>query len=134
MGCNITQSVVDQAGDELAALFKKKAKQMRQAWEKTAGNLTVALSCTWKPAEDNNAIAADLGIKFKLAEVNEKDAFVFSDGFGPLFEPAWHRPIPTSFREQVLWRDFRSLAADLALTEVDRYDGDFDAVEKENES
>lgn len=86
MGCTITQSVVDQAAVELAEMFKNRAEKMREAWEKTGGNLTVSMSCVWKPSDDNNAIQADIGIKFKLSEVAEKSTFIFADGYGPLFE------------------------------------------------
>lgn len=109
MGCNITQSVVDQAANELSNLFKENAGQMRKAWERTAGNLNVSLSCIWKPCEDTNAIGADLSIKFKMSEVNDRESFVFSDGFGPLFED-WRPPIPTSERQRIIWRDFRELS------------------------
>lgn len=108
MGCNITQNVVDQAANELAELFKRNTRKMREAWEQTAGNLNVSLTCQWKPAEDVNAINADLGIKFKLAEVNHKTTWTFSDGFGPLFD---QRPIPRG--DGILWRSFADLREDL---------------------
>lgn len=91
MGCTITQSVVDQAAVELAEMFKNRAGKMQEAWERTAGNLTVSMSCVWKPSDDNNAIQADIGIKFKLSEVAEKSTFIFADGYGPLFE-GWQPP------------------------------------------
>lgn len=125
MGCNITESVVNQAANEIAELFKAHTRKMRDAWQKTAGNLNVSISCQWKPVEDNNAIGADIGIKFKMSEVNEKTQFVFSDGFGPIFD-TWHPPIPKDARSRILWRSFDSLRSDIdrVFGVPDRFQGE----------
>jgi hypothetical protein len=106
----ISAEIVEQAGQDLLELFLSHQRQMNEAYYQIEGNLTVTLKCTWKPAE-GSGIDADLGIAFKLDEVNSKLKRNYSEGLGPLFDAA---ELERERRRAILFRDFRPMSALLA--------------------
>lgn len=81
----LTQKIVDQAGEELKRVFCSKAKEMREAFIKYPGKLGVAMQVAWTHSENEHQINADIKIKFKQDEVNDQESFTFVDT-EPLFD------------------------------------------------
>lgn len=112
----ITHKVAEKAGEEIKQVFISKARTMADAYERMPGDLAVAISCKWKPTDEQEAIGADIGISFKVDECRQKQTYKFTDGkFGPLFD----RENMTGLKK-ILFRDFGDLAQEMETSARER--------------
>jgi hypothetical protein len=105
----ITHKIAEKAGEDIKQKFLSKCGTMADAYERMPGDLSVAISCKWKPSDDQETICADIGIAFKVDECREKETYKYTDGkFGPLFD----RKKMTGLKK-ILFRDFGDLGRKL---------------------
>ena len=75
---SITIEMVEQMAEEMAKIFKQHVPEMTEAFDRLLGDLVVSMSCKWRMTQ--KGLVADVGIRFKVDEVNEKTSYLLRNG------------------------------------------------------
>jgi len=118
----INEEIIEQAISALGGKLRDNRQLIDEAFMKIEGDLTVSLPVKFKPSARGDAVDAEIGIKFKIDEINEKDKYTFAAGKpgqknsksdGEIFDAAARE---RERRREILFRDFRQFAATLAMS------------------
>jgi hypothetical protein len=115
---SINNAIIEQVIERVSGKLRQNRRAMDEAYTKCEGDLPVSLPVKFKPSNRSGAIDVEVGIKFKLDEVNEKDKYTLFDG------PAYHEQKELEFAPpegmedyyEILFRDFRTFAKTLRTT------------------
>jgi hypothetical protein len=113
---SINKAIIEQVIERVSGKLRQNQSIIDEAYTKIDGDLSVSMPIKFKPSSRSGAIDVEVGIKFKLDEVNEKDKYTLFDG------PPRHEQKTFDFDDdymrrwyEILLRDFRPFADTISI-------------------